>query len=157
MRVCDHFGGETVWCLTAFVAIWCLPAIASAQDVGGADTRSAPSVDAGHETTDGGTPRDTGRADKMDGARAERTEGDVRTGMTNLLDSKTSEAAREETLPGGTLAIISYMVLWGMIMLFAVYLGWRQRELNTEIEHLEGRLDDAFEEAAGFDSDERES
>ncbi len=157
MRVRDRFGGGPIWCLAALITIGCVPTIASAQNAGPPDARSTPSVDTGSEKTDGGTPRDTGGVDGADGRRADLRAGDTGTGLERPLDSETSEAAREDTLPGGTLAVISYMVLWGMILLFAVYLGWRQRALNAEIEHLESRLDDAFEEAADFDSDERTS
>lgn len=61
-----------------------------------------------------------------------------------------TKAAQETSIPGGQLAVISYIVLWGGLLAFVGYLGWRQRKLYAEMDELEGRLD----EALGADLDE---
>ena len=65
-----------------------------------------------------------------------------------------SKAARETTVPGGTLALVSYMALWAMLFGYVVYLARQQAQLDTSLEELEGRIDEVFGEAANYDDTE---
>lgn len=52
-----------------------------------------------------------------------------------------SVAASETTIPGGTLVLIAYLILW---VIFGGVLGfsiWRQWKLQEEIQGLESRID----------------
>ena len=57
-----------------------------------------------------------------------------------------NKAAAETTIPGGTLLIISYGVLWVGLLAFIGYLGWRQRQLYDELDDLERRLEETVDE-----------
>jgi hypothetical protein len=71
--------------------------------------------------------------------------------------AQASEAAGETTIPGGTLAVVSYMAFWVMLMGFAGYLGWRQKRLSGELETLEHRFDQLLERAEVEDAPEETS
>lgn len=52
-----------------------------------------------------------------------------------------SKASQERTIPGGTLAVISYILLWLMTMAFIGLTARRQSQLAEELEQLEQRMD----------------
>jgi CcmD family protein len=59
-----------------------------------------------------------------------------------------SEAAAEETIHGGWLVIAAYIVLWVGIMAYVGWLAWRQRQLDSELQDLEDRIDRELEQLA---------
>lgn len=65
---------------------------------------------------------------------------------STTASAQASVAAQETTIHGGTLVMATYIVLW---LLFGGYLFAimrRQRTLQREIEHLDGRLDEVLGE-----------
>ena len=52
-----------------------------------------------------------------------------------------SAAARDVAPPGGVLMLVSYLVLWALLLGFVVALVLRQRRLEGELEALERRID----------------
>jgi hypothetical protein len=56
-----------------------------------------------------------------------------------------SVAAQEKTVPGGTLAMITYIVFIALMLGYLALLSWRQRKLDRDIEGLERRLDELAE------------
>ena len=60
--------------------------------------------------------------------------------------AKGAVAAAEKTLPGGTLAMISYVVLWFMLPAYFVVLTLRLNKVRSDIKGLEGRIDGLFED-----------
>lgn len=52
-----------------------------------------------------------------------------------------NKAAEETTITGGTLAIVAYLALWAMLLIYLAVLSGRQKRLDGEIEGLEKRLD----------------
>ncbi len=56
-----------------------------------------------------------------------------------------SLAGQETSLPGGTLALIAYFVLWVLIFGLIVVTMRRQRKVDREIDELERRMDEVFE------------
>jgi hypothetical protein len=61
----------------------------------------------------------------------------------DAADSSTSEskASQERTIPGGTLAIASYILFWLMTLGFVGVTARRQSALADELETLERRMD----------------
>jgi hypothetical protein len=57
-----------------------------------------------------------------------------------------NKAAAETTIPGGTLVILSYGILWVGLLAFIGYLGWRQTKLYDELDELERRLEETVDE-----------
>ena len=55
-----------------------------------------------------------------------------------------SIAASEKTMPGGTLALISYIVLWFLLLGYFVVLTTRLRKIKSDTRVLEKRIDDLF-------------
>ena len=55
-----------------------------------------------------------------------------------------SIAAGEKTMPGGDLAMISYIVLWFMLLGYFVVLTTRLRKIKSDTGILEKRIDDLF-------------
>lgn len=53
-------------------------------------------------------------------------------------------AGAETTIPGGTLVIVGYMVLWVMLGGYLLFVMWRQRRLTDDIEQLRERIDQAY-------------
>lgn len=54
---------------------------------------------------------------------------------------------QEETqVTGGTLVIVTYLILWGMLGLFLLVMMWRLARLTNEVEGLESRLDELLED-----------
>ena len=56
-----------------------------------------------------------------------------------------SEAARETSIPGGQLVIVSYIVLWVALLAYVGYLARQQQSLDREIDELEERIEDSLE------------
>ena len=52
--------------------------------------------------------------------------------------------SEEVTIPGGTLMVIGYLVLWGMLGGFLFFVLLRQRRLQDEVDELERRIDESF-------------
>ena len=52
--------------------------------------------------------------------------------------------SEEVTIPGGTLVIVGYLVLWGMLGGFLFFVLLRQRRLQDEVDELERRIDESF-------------
>lgn len=52
--------------------------------------------------------------------------------------------AEETAVPGGTLMVIGYLVLWVMLGAYLFSVMWRQRRLQDEIDELEQRIDETF-------------
>lgn len=48
---------------------------------------------------------------------------------------------KEESVPGGQLMIIAYLVMWGLLGGFAVRMALRQGKLEREVANLQDRLD----------------
>lgn len=48
---------------------------------------------------------------------------------------------KEESVPGGSLMIIAYLVMWGLLGGFAVRMALRQGKLEREVANLQDRLD----------------
>jgi hypothetical protein len=57
-----------------------------------------------------------------------------------------NKAAAETTIPGGTLVILSYGILWVGLLAFIGYLGWRQTKLYDELDALERRLEETVDD-----------
>ncbi len=57
-----------------------------------------------------------------------------------------SIAASEKSIPGGTLALISYIVLWFMLLGYFVVLTTRLHKIKSDTQVLEKRIDDLFNE-----------
>ena len=55
-------------------------------------------------------------------------------------------AAAEKTVPGGILAMVSYVVLWFMLLAYFVVLTVRLSKVRSDIKGLEGRIDGLFED-----------
>jgi hypothetical protein len=63
----------------------------------------------------------------------------------NLAFAQTSSAAGQETtIPGGTLAIAAYVVLWVLVFGFVYLTMSRQRKLDRDLAELEQRMDEVF-------------
>lgn len=62
----------------------------------------------------------------------------------SLAMAQDTLAGQETTIPGGTLVMISYLVLWAMIGGYVFFIARRQRKLQREIQGLDARIDDAF-------------
>mgnify|MGYP006283643547 CR=1 FL=1 len=60
-----------------------------------------------------------------------------------------AEGARTENVPGGTLLIVAYGVVWLLVLGYVVSLGYRQARTRDEIQRL--RQDLAATERAGDD------
>jgi hypothetical protein len=56
-----------------------------------------------------------------------------------------STAAKETTIPGGTLVVITYFGFVLMMMGYMALLSFRQRKLDRDINALEKRLDELAE------------
>lgn len=52
--------------------------------------------------------------------------------------------SEETSVPGGTLMVIGYLVLWGMLGGFLFFVLLRQRRLQDEVDELERRIDESF-------------
>lgn len=48
---------------------------------------------------------------------------------------------KEESVPGGSLMIVAYLVMWGLLGGFAVRMALRQGKLEREVANLQDRLD----------------
>ncbi len=57
-----------------------------------------------------------------------------------------SIAASEKTMTGGSLALISYIVLWFMLLAYFVVLTVRLNQVKTDNRVLAKRIDDLFKE-----------
>ena len=55
-----------------------------------------------------------------------------------------SLAASETTIPGGTLVMVAYMVLWLMFGGYLFFIMRRQSKLQDELEGLERRIDNVL-------------
>ena len=60
--------------------------------------------------------------------------------------AETSVAGNESTIPGGTLAVIAYIVLWVLIFGFVFATMRRQQKIDRELDELERRMDEVFED-----------
>jgi CcmD family protein len=56
-----------------------------------------------------------------------------------------AKAAQETSIPGGQLAVISYIVLWVLLMGYVLKLALQQKSLEGEIEELEQRIEDSLD------------
>lgn len=64
--------------------------------------------------------------------------------MPSLATAQGSLASQEASVPGGTLMMISYLILWLMVGGYAFLIARRQRRLQGEIEGLDARIDEVF-------------
>ncbi|MFB6265232.1 MAG: CcmD family protein [Bradymonadaceae bacterium] len=55
-------------------------------------------------------------------------------------------AAGETTIPGGWLALVSYLALWIGVGAYLLYLGRRYTALADRLEALESRIDAVFDD-----------
>lgn len=53
-------------------------------------------------------------------------------------------ASQETTIPGGTLVMVAYLVLWVLLGGYAFLIARRQAKLQREIKGLDARIDEAF-------------
>lgn len=88
---------------------------------------------------------ETAEREKVEKEKAERVEkaeagGEAAPNRPTL--EQTSLASQERTLPGGTLALAAYIVLWVLVFGFIFVVMRRQRALNRELESLEQRMDE---------------
>ena len=124
----------------------CLATPAIYAQVGGgapsSETDRAQEGEEADEVEDSGDDVEQEAADESDETAA-ASESDS-SGMA------TSKASQERTLPGGTLAVISYIILWLMTLAFVGFTARRQSELADELETLEGRMDDVL---GGFEDE----
>lgn len=65
-----------------------------------------------------------------------------------------SLAASETTISGGSLVIITYMVLWLLFGAVLLLVLRRQRTLQREMDNLEERIDEVLGTAGGDEEDE---
>lgn len=63
-----------------------------------------------------------------------------------LAMAQNSVAAKETSVHGGVLVIITYLILWGMIFGFVALVMMRQKKAAQELSALEKRLDSLFPE-----------
>jgi CcmD family protein len=63
-----------------------------------------------------------------------------------LIFAQGTAASSETTIPGGTLAIAAYVVLWVLVFGFVFVTIGRQRTLDRELNELEQRMDEVFED-----------
>lgn len=75
---------------------------------------------------------------------AETTAGETEEGAADSDDAEAPPAARETSIHGGWLVIATYLLFWGAIAAFIVYLGARQRRLAGKIDSLETRIDETL-------------
>jgi len=54
-------------------------------------------------------------------------------------------AARETTVPGGTLMLAAYISLWALILGYVAVLSRRQSALDDDVALLKRRIDDLFD------------
>lgn len=112
---------------------------------------ATPSIFA--QVGDGAPSSEADRADEADEAdqqaadESQETDSASESGASGMA---TSRASQERTLPGGTLAVISYIVLWLMTLAFVGLTARRQSELADELETLEGRMDEVL---GGFEDE----
>jgi CcmD family protein len=64
----------------------------------------------------------------------------------SMVFAQTSAAAKETTIPGGTLAIAAYVVLWVLIFGFVFLTMRRQQRLDRDLSELERRMDEVFDD-----------
>lgn len=57
-----------------------------------------------------------------------------------------SLAGKETSIPGGTLALVAYIVLWVLIFGFIIITMRRQRAIDGELAELERRMDEVFDD-----------
>lgn len=57
-----------------------------------------------------------------------------------------SLAGKETTIPGGTLALVAYIVLWVLIFGFVIMTMRRQRAIDGDLAELERRMDEVFDD-----------
>jgi CcmD family protein len=67
---------------------------------------------------------------------------------TTTVDAAVSVAQTETAVSGGTLMLVSYIVLWILIFGFMIGIARRQARLDRELDDLEARMDDLFEDGA---------
>lgn len=60
-----------------------------------------------------------------------------------------SLSAAESTIPGGTLMVLAYMLLWVMFGGYLFFIMRRQRKLQDELEGLEHRIDEVLGTVGG--------
>ena len=70
----------------------------------------------------------------------------VITMMPHLVWAQDSLASQEKSIPGGTLALAAYLVLWFMLLAYFVVLTTRLRKMRQDVKTLEKRVDELFEQ-----------
>ena len=78
--------------------------------------------------------------------RAEEVDEDAPAQAKPAAAARTSAAAQERSIPGGTLVVAAYAVLWLLIFGFVFVIMRRQRALDIELEGLEQRMDEVLDE-----------
>lgn len=63
----------------------------------------------------------------------------------SAADRPTGLPARERTIPGGALVIVGYLVLWGMLGGYLLWVVWRQKRLRGELDELEAKIDELYD------------
>ncbi len=87
-----------------------------------------------------------GSAWAQDGVGGERAPDEQTEQAERPTVGESSLASQERTLPGGMLALVAYLVLWGLIFGLVWMSLRRQGKLNAEIAALERRMDQVFED-----------
>lgn len=80
-------------------------------------------------------------SDEREAAQGESPDAEQGGQATAAGSMQESKASQERTIPGGTLAVISYILLWLMTMAFIGVTARRQSQLGDELEALERRMD----------------
>lgn len=64
--------------------------------------------------------------------------------LASAQGAQTSLASQDTSVPGGTLLMICYIILWVMIGGYVFFVMRRQKALAEDLERLEGRLDEVL-------------
>ncbi len=56
-------------------------------------------------------------------------------------DQGASKGNKQE-IPSGTLVVISYIIIWAVVLLYVLLLALRQKRLTSELQQLRRRLDE---------------
>ena len=101
------------------------------------------------EATEQTEPQAQARQGTVEGEASdgeELAEGSEQSGQEQTKSTSQGTAAGEEReIAGGSLVIITYMILWLMVGAFLVVTLWRQAKLGDDIDGLERRIDELLD------------